>query len=121
MEYTQEQKAAAAKAAHEFNRAYCAAIGEPLPPSWDEAGEAQHRSVLSGVDSVIAGNTDPAKNHENFLRTKLADGWTWGPVKDEAKKQHPLLIPYQQMPKSQQTKNTNFIVVVQRMLSAFEA
>ena len=43
-----------------------------------------------------------AKNaHEIWSAQRLADGWTWGPVRDDARKQHPCLVPYEELAESE--------------------
>jgi RyR domain len=39
-----------------------------------------------------------AKNaHENWARQRIEDGWRWGPRRDDSKKEHPSLIPYEEL------------------------
>ena len=39
-----------------------------------------------------------AKNtHENWARRRLTDGWRYGPVRDDARKEHPGIIPYEEL------------------------
>ena len=35
--------------------------------------------------------------HENWSRERLNQGWVWGPVRDDARKHHPCLIPYDEL------------------------
>jgi hypothetical protein len=43
-----------------------------------------------------------AKNaHENWARQRMADGWRYGPRRDDAKKEHPSLVPYEQLPEEE--------------------
>lgn len=35
--------------------------------------------------------------HEVWAAGRMADGWKYGPVRDEIKKEHPCLIPYEQL------------------------
>ncbi len=35
--------------------------------------------------------------HENWSRERLNQGWVWGPVRDDARKHHPCLIPYDKL------------------------
>lgn len=43
-----------------------------------------------------------AKNvHEVWSQNRLNDGWTYGPVRDDAAKRHPCLIPYEVLPESE--------------------
>lgn len=39
-----------------------------------------------------------AKNtHDVWARQRIADGWRFGPKRDDAKKEHPGLVPYEQL------------------------
>ena len=35
--------------------------------------------------------------HENWSAGRIADGWTYGPVRDDAKKTTPCLVPYSEL------------------------
>ena len=35
--------------------------------------------------------------HEVWAAGRLADGWKFGPVRDDIKKEHPSLIPYEEL------------------------
>jgi hypothetical protein len=50
--------------------------------------------------------------HESWLREKVADGWVYGPTKDPARKQHPCLVPFAELPREQQAKDYLFRAVV---------
>ena len=39
--------------------------------------------------------------HEVWAAGRVADGWTWGPVRDDAKKHHPCLVAYDDLPDSE--------------------
>ena len=43
-----------------------------------------------------------AKNvHEVWAAGRVADGWTYGVERDDVKKTHPCLVPYEQLPESE--------------------
>src|SRR3954466_14184721 len=110
---------ATAIVAHEVNRAYCVAIGDYSQVPWDEAQEWQRDSALSNVkfhlDNLGAG---PAASHENWLADKERQGWTHGAVKDEAKKTHPCIVPFDKLPPELQAKDFLFHAVVHAMRKA---
>ena len=35
--------------------------------------------------------------HDTWARQRLADGWTYGPSRDDAHKRHPGLVPYAEL------------------------
>jgi hypothetical protein len=70
--------------------------------------EAQMHSILNGVMANLdAPDMTPEQRHENWLKHKKAQGWKYGPKKDEAKKTHPCIRPYKQLPKVEQNKDAN--------------
>ena len=36
--------------------------------------------------------------HEVWAQSRISEGWTYGPVRDDTKKQHPCLVPYEELP-----------------------
>jgi hypothetical protein len=45
--------------------------------------------------------------HEIWAAQRLADGWTYGPRRDDAHKQHPCLVPYADLPESEKQYDRN--------------
>ena len=39
--------------------------------------------------------------HEVWAERRIAEGWTYGPVRDDAKKQTPCLVPYAELPEEE--------------------
>lgn len=39
--------------------------------------------------------------HDVWAAQRLAAGWTYGPVRDDANKHHPCLVPYAELPDSE--------------------
>ena len=112
-----EVKLACAKATHEVNRRYCEALGDHSQVPWEDAPEWQRESALKGVDGVLAGD-GPGKSHENWLAEKVATGWKYGPVKDPEKKEHPCMVPFDELPQDQQMKDMLFVSTVRMMAAA---
>lgn len=109
--------AACARAAHEVNRAYCLAIGDHSQVPWEKAPGWQQMSALKGVDGVLAGN-GPEQSHESWLAEKEATGWTYGPIKDPVKREHPCFVPYAELPEAQKKKDALFVATVRCMAAA---
>ena len=96
----------AAQMAHELNRAYCATIGDPVAPPWDEATPAQKDRMIVGVRFALENpQATPEMMHQNWMKTHLDTGWTYGEVKDEVLKTHPCLVEYDQLPEAQLVKD----------------
>ena len=45
--------------------------------------------------------------HEVWSKTRMDDGWTYGPERNDAKKQHPCLIPYGELPEAEKEYDRN--------------
>lgn len=98
----------AAEICHEVNRAYCSQIGEHQPP-YDMAPDWQKNSAIDGVEfHLLNPNAGDDASHKNWLRQKEADGWTYGPTKDASAKQHPCMVPFEQLPRKQRVKDALF-------------
>lgn len=101
-----------AKVCHEVNRAYCLSIGDASQPAWEDAPQWQRDSAIKGVEFHLSGETTPEQSHESWMKEKVATGWTYGPIKDPDKKEHPCMVPYDQLPLEQRTKDYLFKSVV---------
>lgn len=105
-----------ARACHEVNRAYCEAMGDHSQPAWEEAPEWQKESAMKGVMLHLDNpNAGPEQSHESWFAQKVADGWIYGQVKDPAKKEHPCMVPFNELPTHQQAKDFIFRAVVHAM------
>ena len=40
-------------------------------------------------------------SHENWARQRMAEGWRYGPVRDDVRKTHPCLVSYAELPESE--------------------
>lgn len=105
-----------AKVAHEINRAYCAALGDHSQPAWSDAPEWQRISALNGVAFHITNPfAGPDDSHSAWVSDKLRNGWKFGPVKDAELKEHPCILPYEQLPAEQKAKDYLFRAVVHQL------
>lgn len=58
-------------------------------------------------DTTLPPELDPlieemAKNvHEVWAQNRINDGWSYGPMRDDAAKQHPCLVAYDDLPDSE--------------------
>lgn len=102
-----------AERAHEVNRGWQEERGEEVSPVWADAPEWQKASIRSGVAAIIKDPLSTAEeSHNRWLALKLSEGWTYGPVKDNALKQHPCMLAYKDLPLDQKAKGHLFRAVV---------
>lgn len=59
-------------------------------------------------EELLALTEEIAKNvHEVWAVGRIAEGWTYGPVKDPEKKQTPQLVEYEKLPESEKEYDRN--------------
>lgn len=108
-----------ARICHEANRLYCLGLGDTSQPHWDEAPEWQRDSAIAGVRFHMEHPGAPASlSHDEWMKHKLADGWKYGPEKDPEKKEHPCMVPFEELPPEQQFKDHLFSGIVNAAFAA---
>lgn len=105
-----------AQVCHEANRAYCALLKDKSQLAWEDAPRWQKESATNGVvfhkQNPEAG---PSHSHNSWLEEKKLTGWKYGPVKDEVRKEHPCIVPYEELPLEQRMKDYIFAAIVTAM------
>ena|SRR5256885_6169767 len=85
----------------------------PVAPKWEKLDDETQRSIIQGVVNILDGTVvSPEESHASWVRFKQEHGWTLGPVKDGGKKEHPLLVPYRELPEDHKAKDTLFFAIV---------
>ena len=51
---------------------------------------------IAQLSEMLARNA-----HENWAKLRIAEGWHFGPQRDDRQKEHPDLVPYEQLPESE--------------------
>lgn len=51
---------------------------------------------LAQLTELLARNA-----HDNWARQRMSEGWRPGPARDDRKKEHPGLVPYEELPESE--------------------
>lgn len=113
MEDFTPQEQIIARVCHQANKAHCENHGDTSQVDWERAPGWQQKSALLGVRFAMQNPDAPASaQHDSWSRTKLEEGWKYGPVKDAEKKEHPCLVPFDQLPAEQQAKDRLFRAIV---------
>ena len=59
-------------------------------------------------EALLALAEQLAENvHEVWAKGRVAEGWTYGPVRSDEKKQTPCLVPYDQLPEEEKAYDRN--------------
>lgn len=105
-----------AQVVHEAIRAYQAALGQASAAPWDEAQEWERSATFAAIEFRTRNpNALPSDQHKQWVQQKLAAGWTYGPIKDAAKKVHPSLVPYDQLLETERRKDMLVAAVVRAL------
>ena len=65
-------------------------------------------SAIELSPEILALTERLAENaHEIWAAGRLAEGWTYGPQRDDARKQHPCLVSYADLPDSEKQYDRN--------------
>ena len=126
---TDAQVQAAAQTCHEVNRAYVLATSRKVPvvfagttpdpatQPWESLDADTVASAVDGVRFHIANpEATPEDSHANWLKTKKAQGWTYGRVKNADLKQSPCMVAYDQLPLEQRVKDSLFMAALENAL-----
>ena len=49
-------------------------------------------------------------NHDNWAQQRLKEGWRYGPRRNDGEKQHPDLVPYDELPDSEKVYDRNSVI-----------
>lgn len=102
-----------AKICHEANRVWCQAGGDYTQKHWEDAEQWQRDSAINGVKFRINNsNAGVDSQHNAWMEDKMRNGWTFGEIKNDEKKTHPCIVPFEKLPKFQQKKDSLFCAIV---------
>ena len=105
-----------ARVAYEVNRAYCEALGDHSFGPWEGVPAWQKATCIAGVNFHLCHPAaPPSESYESWRDMKINGGWKYGPVKDEHKKEHPCMVPFDALPREQQAKDFLFKAVVESL------
>jgi hypothetical protein len=121
-----------ARALHEDHVARTG-VGEGLHRPWDELGDEQRESSRRQADAIIAGlagvdrellplrhwgrptaTLTPVEveqlaegEHQRWFDERTAAGWRYGAVRDDGRKENPLLVPWTDLGPDERKVNTD--------------
>jgi ryanodine receptor 2 len=56
--------------------------------------------------------------HDVWAATRISQGWTYGPERDDSNKKHPCLIPYNQLNESEKVYDRNTSIETLKFIMA---
>lgn len=111
---TEERRFAIARTVHAAMRSWANIHSPDKPiPEWDQAPGWMHASTFESIDFVLANpQADDGHQHDQWMDQKRRDGWVYGPVKDEARKTHPMMVPFEALPDAEKRKDALLKAIV---------
>ena len=65
-------------------------------------------SDITLTDDILELGELISKNtHKFWSEKRIKDGWVYGDLRDDEKKQHPCLVPYEELPESEKEYDRN--------------
>jgi ryanodine receptor 2 len=78
-----------------------------------DTSRAQLSDELLALAEKLAEHT-----HDVWARQRIADGWSWGPRRNDDKKETPLLVPYGDLPESEKDYDRTMSIEVLKSVIA---
>ena len=105
---------------HALRREIARMFGDgSVAPDWEESPGWMHADSERGALALLAQPDKTAREeHDRWMAAKAAGGWSYGPVRDDARKLHPSMVPFGELPPGEQLKDI-VTVALTRELRAF--
>ena len=85
---------------------------EYIPKPFDTK-EVHIQEDILALSELLAKNS-----HEVWAKERISQGWSYGPVRDDARKQHPCLISYEELPESEKVYDRNTAMETLKLIMA---
>ena len=76
-----------------------------------DTSKIQLSDELQQLTELMARNV-----HDIWSVGRIADGWTWGPKRDDVRKENPCLVPYEELPDSEKAYDRNTAIETLRLI-----
>ena len=86
----------------------------------DDLYAGNHRYVprgsLSGLETLVEKLA--RNNHDHWALKRIAEGWRYGAKRNDNKKEHPDLVPYDQLPESEKEYDRKTVIEALKAITA---
>ena len=82
-------------------------------PSPVDTANIQLPEELMALAEAISKNV-----HEVWAQNRMNEGWTYGPVRDDQKRQTPCLVPYEDLPEEEKASDRNTALATLKFIVA---
>ena len=81
-----------------------------------ETIDTSHVTLSSDLQELLERLAQ--NNHDHWARKRIEEGWRYGARRDDREKQHPDLVPYNQLPESEKEYDRKTVVEVLKAIIA---
>lgn len=108
------------KVCYYANKQYSYVIGDFSFPEYENANPEVLNSMRQGVIARLSNpNISDEENHNQWMKQRMSEGWSYGEVKDEDLKTHPYLLEYSKLPPQVRAKDAIFGSITLAMISEY--
>jgi ryanodine receptor 2 len=76
-------------------------------------------SVTLSSDIVDLTERLASNTHDVWAQERMAQGWRFGPERNDSRKEHPSLVPYQELPEAEKAYDRNTAIQALKAIIAF--
>lgn len=76
-----------------------------------DTSDIQLSDELLQLTELMARNV-----HDIWSLGRIADGWTWGPQRDDSRKENPCLVPYEELSESERAYDRKTSIETLRLI-----
>lgn len=87
---------------------------ETYQPTPIDTDQIELTTEIKAIVERLAENA-----HDNWAKERIADGWTYGPRRDDILKQNPCLVPYDELEESEKKYDRKMVEEIIKALVAF--
>ncbi|MCL2041530.1 MAG: RyR domain-containing protein [Bacteroidales bacterium] len=80
-------------------------------PNPIDTSQIELSADLLALTELLAKNT-----HDVWAQKRLADGWKYGPERHDERKEHPCLVPYEELPENEKEYDRNTAAEVVKVM-----
>jgi len=73
-----------------------------------EAIDTSHIELTSELEKLVERLAQ--NNHDHWARKRIEEGWRYGVERNDRKKEHPDLVPYEQLPESEKEYDRKTVI-----------
>lgn len=88
-------------------------MDHPYQPSPIDTSHVALTGEIRELTELLAKNA-----HDVWAQGRIAEGWRWGPRRDDDRKEHPSLVPYEQLSESEKNYDRSTAMETLRAITA---